>query len=93
MRNVQRAGTYKVHDDLAVGVRLEDGVLVLEALAEGKMVVDLAVDAERERLIRTQEGLGTGVCERARKRIREACERVRERLELCSAENSRLTRY
>ena len=50
-----------MHDDLAVRVRLEDGVLVLEILAEGEVVVDLAVDAEREALVLAQEGLGTGV--------------------------------
>lgn len=54
--------THKVHNDLAVRVSFEDGVLVLEASSEGKVVVDLTVDTESDLAVVTDERLGTGVC-------------------------------
>jgi hypothetical protein len=56
-----------VHDNLAVGVGLEDGGLVLETLAKLTVVVDLTVDGEKELAIVRNEGLGTGVCEKGKK--------------------------
>jgi len=51
-----------VHDDLAVRVSLEHGALVGQALAESLVVVDLAVDSERELAVNRDKGLGSRVC-------------------------------
>jgi hypothetical protein len=51
----------EVQDDLAVGVRLELGALVLEPLAQRAVVVDLAVDGKDDLAVGGDERLGTGV--------------------------------
>lgn len=52
--------TYQRNDDLAVGVSLEV-VLGLEGFPQNTVVIDLAVDGEREGLVIVDEWLGTGV--------------------------------
>lgn len=53
-----------MHDDFTVRVGLEDGGL-LELLAEGAVVVDLAVDGEDEGTVVADEGLSSRVWRRA----------------------------
>jgi hypothetical protein len=55
--------TYQVHDDLAVRVSLENGRL-LELLAKGPVVVDFAVDGEKDLLVIGNQRLSAGVCVR-----------------------------
>lgn len=50
-----------MHDDLAVGVSLEDSGL-LELLPERAVVVDLAVDRQDDLAIVGDQRLRTGVC-------------------------------
>ena len=56
-----RKGTYEVHDDLTVGVSLEDGVLVFESLSKSEVVVDLSVNAERDGSVVADERLSSGI--------------------------------
>ena len=53
---------YEVHDDLAVGVCLEDGVLVLESPSEGEVVVDLSVHAQRNLAVIAHQSLSSSAC-------------------------------
>jgi hypothetical protein len=52
--------TYEVHDDLAVGVGLEDGGS-FEMASEVEVVVDLSVDAEDELAVIRDQRLSTSV--------------------------------
>lgn len=50
--------TYKVEDDLAVGLGLEVRTLRAQ-LAEGLVVIDLAVDGKDKRFVVVGQGLGS----------------------------------
>lgn len=64
-----------MHDDFAVRVGLEDGRL-LEALAEGAVVVDLSVDGEDVGAVFVGERLSSSVCQGAQRVSRAFLERV-----------------
>lgn len=52
--------TDQVHDDLAVGMRLELR-RVLQSFSQCQVVVDFAIDGEYERLILIDQRLSTGI--------------------------------
>lgn len=52
-----------MHDDFAVGVGLEYGILVFETLSESDMVVDFTVNGKDETFVFVGKGLSTGVYE------------------------------
>lgn len=54
----ERKMTYKVEDDLAVGLGLEVRTLRAQ-LAEGLVVIDLAVDGKDKRFVVVGQGLGS----------------------------------
>ena len=54
----ERKVTYKMEDDLAVGLGLEVSTLRAQ-LAEGLVVIDLAVDGKDKRFVVVGQGLGS----------------------------------
>jgi len=58
------SGPYQRYYDFAIGVGLEV-VRMLQLLAQDSMIIDLAIDGERQRSIIIDKRLGASICIRS----------------------------